>query len=125
MTSSLPPLGPSASLTAKTYDATGTVKLCLPVRQLTVSLGCFPQFNTNDLYEMSNMKQVILGLNALGRVSASVDGFEGPSLSAGIERTASVNRSGKVSRLSVNLKDKIKATKIHASRNRRKMNRNL
>ena len=56
---------------------------------------------------MSNMKQVILGLNALGRVSASVDGFEGPSLSAGIERTASVNRSGKVSRLSVNLKDKI------------------
>ena len=72
-----------------------------------MSLGCSPQFNTNDLYEMSNMKQVILGLNALGRVSASIDGFEGPSLSAGIERTASVNRSGKVSRLSVNLKDKI------------------
>ncbi len=65
-------------------------------------------FDTNDLYDGSGIRQVLICLNALGRVSATVQGFNGPPLSvSAADRTGSVNQSGKVRSLGDTLKDKI------------------
>ena len=71
-------------------------------------------FDTVDLFPSlddapTNMKQVLICLNALGRECVSVDSFDGPYLAA---KDGSANRpaqalSGKVGSLAVSLKDKI------------------
>ena len=38
-------------------------------------------FDTGDLFEASNMKQVLICIASLGGQSASVEGYEGPSMS--------------------------------------------
>eukprot|EP01050_Picozoa_sp_SAG11_P022184 SAG11_NODE_4126_length_2049_cov_1.605735_2_plen_222_part_00 len=65
-------------------------------------------FDTNDLYEHTNMKQVLICLAALGRLSEQIEGFDGPHLPVGVEsRVAQQGGGGKVRTLSVGLADKI------------------
>ena len=65
-------------------------------------------FDTGDLFEGTNMKQVFVCLNALGRRTSEVPGFAGPYLDANDGKTVlGRTSSGKVQALAVNLKDKI------------------
>ena len=40
-------------------------------------------FDTSDLFEQSNMRQVLICISSLGRASKSVQGYGGPTLSMG------------------------------------------
>lgn len=65
-------------------------------------------FETNDLFEASNMKQVLICLLSLGRQSEKVPGYDGPSLKSNTGKGArAAKSSGKVRALSTNLKDLI------------------
>ena len=43
------------------------------------------QFDTGDLFDQSNMKQVLICLNALGRIAleGQIDGYDGPGIAGG------------------------------------------
>jgi hypothetical protein len=65
-------------------------------------------FETNDLFEASNMKQVLICLLSLGRHSEDVPGYDGPILKSNTGKGArAAKSSGKVRALSTNLKDLI------------------
>lgn len=65
-------------------------------------------FETNDLFEASNMKQVLICLLSLGRRSGDVSGYLGPTLASNTGKgTRATKSSGKVRQLSTNLKDLI------------------
>ena len=65
-------------------------------------------FETNDLFEAGNMKQVLICLLSLGRHSEGVPGYDGPSLKSNTGKDVrSATSSGKVRQLSTNLKELI------------------
>eukprot|EP01052_Picozoa_sp_SAG31_P002047 SAG31_NODE_68_length_28153_cov_23.647717_29_plen_386_part_00 len=72
-------------------------------------------FEPNDLFEKSNLKQVLICLNALGRLSSNIEGYDGPCLKLGVTDSSGYRQSkrsdSKVSMLAVNLADKISVAK--------------
>lgn len=65
-------------------------------------------FETNDLFEASNMKQVLICLLSLGRHSENVPGYDGPTLKSNTGKDVrSATNSGKVRQLSTSLKELI------------------
>ena len=67
-------------------------------------------FETDDLFEGRNMKQVLVALHSFGRHAAGIDGYDGPTLSvkgkgrSNSQDEAAASRSGKVRELSERLK---------------------
>lgn len=74
-------------------------------------------FETNDLFEASNMKQVLICLLSLGRRSGAVPGYDGPTLKSNTGKgTRAAKSSGKVRQLSTNLKELIPMDNTPATR---------